>query len=38
MIEDLVLIAVNDAIEKVDAETEKVMGKYTKGLGGLPGF
>jgi hypothetical protein len=38
MIEDLVLLAVNDALEKVDAETEKVMGKYTKGLGGLPGM
>ncbi|HLQ75620.1 MAG TPA: YbaB/EbfC family nucleoid-associated protein [Alloiococcus sp.] len=38
MIEDLVQIAVNDAMAKVDAETEKVMGKYTKGLGGLPGF
>ncbi len=38
MIEDLVQIAMNDALDKVDAETEKVMGKYTKGLGGLPGF
>lgn len=39
MIEDLVLLAINDALEKVETETEKVMGKYTKGLGGgLPGL
>lgn len=38
MIEDLVQLAVNDAMAKVDAETEKVMGKYTQGLGGLPGM
>lgn len=37
IIEDLVLLAVNDALEKIDTETEKVMGKYTKGMG-LPGF
>ena len=35
MLEDLVLLAVNDALEKIDSETEKTMGKYTKGL---PGF
>ncbi|WP_208560280.1 YbaB/EbfC family nucleoid-associated protein [Marinilactibacillus kalidii] len=33
IIEDLVLLAVNDALEKVDVETERVMGKYTKGMG-----
>jgi len=38
IIEDLVLLATNDALEKVDQETEKVMGKYTQGLGGMPGF
>ncbi|WP_080147071.1 YbaB/EbfC family nucleoid-associated protein [Marinilactibacillus piezotolerans] len=37
IIEDLVLLAVNNALEKVDAETERVMGKYTKGLG-MPGL
>ena len=38
IIEDLVQLAMNDALDKVDQETECVMGKYTKGLGGLPGF
>lgn len=39
MIEDLIQIAVNDAITQVDAEEERVMGKYTKGLGGgFPGL
>lgn len=38
IIEDLVRLAMNDALDKVDQETERVMGKYTKGLGGLPGF
>ncbi len=38
IIEDLVQLAMNDALDKVDQETERVMGKYTKGLGGLPGF
>lgn len=37
IIEDLVLLAVNDALEKIDVETEKVMGKYSKGLG-IPGM
>ena len=37
MIGDLVMIAVNDALKKVDAETEKTMGKYTQGLN-IPGF
>lgn len=38
MIEDLVLLALNDAFKKVDMETEQVLGKYTKGLGGIPGI
>lgn len=37
MIEDLVMLAVNDALEKVSAETESKMSKYTKGLN-IPGF
>ena len=32
MLQDLVIIAVNDALAKIDVETEKTMGKYTKGL------
>ncbi len=37
IIEDLVLIAINDALGQVDEETEKVMGKYTNNLN-IPGF
>lgn len=32
MLQDLVIMAVNDALAKIDVETEKTMRKYTKGL------
>lgn len=32
MLQDLVIMAVNDALAKIDVETKKTMGKYTKGL------
>lgn len=35
MVQDLVMMAVNDALGKIEKETEKTMGKYTKGM---PGF
>ena len=35
MLEDMILIAVNDAKKKLDKETESRMGMYTKGLPGL---
>lgn len=35
ILEDMILIAVNDAIRKIDQATEEKMGKYTKGLPGL---
>lgn len=35
MLQDLVIMAVNDGLAKVEKETEATMGKYTKGL---PGF
>lgn len=35
MLEDMVMLAVNDAIKKIDKETEQKMGKYTQGLPGL---
>lgn len=35
MLQDLVIMAVNDALTKVEKETESTMGQYTKGL---PGF
>jgi DNA-binding YbaB/EbfC family protein len=37
MLEDLVLTAVNDALNKVDEMTAAELGKYTKGLN-LPGL
>lgn len=40
MLQDLIIIAVNDAIEKVDAETDDKMGKYTDAFNipGMPKF
>ncbi|OTN89595.1 nucleoid-associated protein [Enterococcus sp. 7E2_DIV0204] len=35
MLQDLVIMAVNDALTKVEKETEATMGKYAKGM---PGF
>ena len=35
MLEDMILVAVNDASKKVDKETETKMGKYTQGMPGL---
>ncbi|WP_057769639.1 YbaB/EbfC family nucleoid-associated protein [Lactobacillus selangorensis] len=32
MLQDLILMAVNDAMKQIDAETQNKMGKYTKGL------
>ncbi|MDN6625645.1 MAG: YbaB/EbfC family nucleoid-associated protein [Pisciglobus halotolerans] len=37
IMEDLILLATNDALEKIDVETEQVMGKYTKGMN-IPGL
>lgn len=35
MLQDMVVLAVNDALTKISEETEETMGKYTKGLPGL---
>ena len=35
VLEDMFTIAVNDAMEKIDKETDKVMGAYGSQLGGL---
>ncbi len=35
MLEDMILVAVNEANKKIDAETEEKLGKYTKGMPGL---
>ena len=35
MLQDLIMTCVNDAMKKVDKDTEDKMGKYTKGMPGL---
>ena len=35
MLQDMIKLAVNDAITQIDKETEAKMGKYTQGLPGL---
>ena len=35
MLEDMFMIAMNDAIKKLEADKEKKMGKYSQGLAGL---
>jgi len=35
MLEDMILVAVNEAIKEIDQTTEDKMGKYTQGMPGL---
>ena len=35
ILEDMIMVAINDAFKQVDKETEKKMGKYTSGMPGL---
>ena len=35
MLQDMIMLAVNDASTQIDKETEAKMGKYTQGLPGL---
>jgi hypothetical protein len=35
MLEDILVVAINDAMNQIDKETEKRMGKYTQGMPGL---
>ena len=35
MLEDMIMVAFNDAAKKVDADKEKKLGKYGQGLAGL---
>ena len=35
MVEDLILVTINELMDKIDKETEKKMGKYTQGMPGL---
>lgn len=35
MLEDIMLVAINDVLDKIKKEKEDKLGKYTNGLGGL---
>lgn len=35
MLEDMLVVALNDAMKKIDDETESKMGKFTQGMPGL---
>ena len=35
MLEDLLMVAMNEAIAKIDKDTEQKLGKYTQGMPGL---
>jgi DNA-binding YbaB/EbfC family protein len=38
MLEDMIVVAHNEAIDKIDKITEEKMGTYTKGLPNIPGL
>lgn len=38
MLEDMIVVALNDALKQIDTETEKVMGSLTKGMPNIPGL
>lgn len=35
MVQDLIQVAINELMDKIDSEVEKKMGKYTQGMPGL---
>ena len=35
MLEDMIIIAINEVLSKIDKKTEKELGEYTGGLNGL---
>lgn len=35
MVEDMVLVAINEAMKQIDKDTNQKMGKYTQGMPGL---
>lgn len=35
MLQDLLVVAINDAMKQIDKETEQKLGKYTQGMPGL---
>jgi len=38
MLQDTIVAAINDCMKKIDDETEETMGKFSQGLGGMPGM
>lgn len=35
MLQDMIMVAINDAMKQIDKDTENKMGKYTQGMPGL---
>ncbi len=35
MLQDMIMVAINDAMKKIDKDTEQKMGKFTQGMPGL---
>lgn len=35
MLEDMIVVAINDATKQIDADVDSKLGKYTKGMPGL---
>jgi len=35
LLQDMIMVAINDAMKQIDKETEEKMGAYTKGMPGL---
>lgn len=35
MLSDMIIVAVNEAVKKIDKDTEEKLGKYTQGMPGL---
>lgn len=35
MLQDIIVVAINEAIKKIEKETEEKLGKYTQGMPGL---
>lgn len=35
ILQDMIMVAINDAMKNIDKETEKRMGKFTQGMPGL---
>lgn len=38
MLQDTIVAAINDCMNKIDEETEATMGQFSQGLGGMPGM